>query len=163
MSNVTDKRLSFRPYRQVLESVQTQFDLIRYSLKIIKPKDRKQFIKQIKDKKLADIGKSRTLLDSQSMEAKADYFEKYFGVSFGKPDEIEELKEIMRRRNEISHEIYEPPKSQDEMLKMAIEKRKEQPLVSDSMLKRARHFFYWIPQTCIECGGKTYQSYFKQY
>ena len=102
-------------------------------------------------------------LDSQNIEVKAAYFEKHFGISFGKPNEIKELKAIMRKRNEISHEIYEPPQSHDEMLKATIESGKEQPLVLDPMLARARHFVYWIPQKCIEYGGKTYQSYFKNY
>jgi hypothetical protein len=60
MSDATDKRLSFKPYWQVLESVQTQFDLIRFSLKLIKPKDRKQFFKQKAEKKFANIEKFRT-------------------------------------------------------------------------------------------------------
>ena len=67
-------------------------------------------------------------LDSQNIESKADYFEKHFGISFGKPKEIEELKEIMRRRNEISHEIYEPPKNNDEMLQAVLEKEKKNNL-----------------------------------
>ena len=283
MSDATDKRLSFRPYRLVLESVQTQFDLIRFSLDLIKPKDRKQFFKQKADKKLAGIEEFRVVakqqkilsdedvdqraadqieyirsqlrrehragnihaiseftedrlnqsellllvahfesfmklvherfllaapakvfgksfrgkenaeipvkeifdssqgfwntqaflkeqaakevkwLDSQNIESKAAYFEKNFGISFGKPDEIKELKAIMRRRNEISHEIYEPPKSHDEMLKATVESGKEQPLVLDPMLARARHFVYSIPKKCIEYGGKTYQSFFKNY
>ncbi len=283
MSNTNDKRLSFRPYRLGLESVQTQFDLIRFSLKIIKLKDRKQFFKQKAVKKLADNKKSRIFikqhkilsdedadqnadaviesiksqlrrenragnllavsefsedrlnqsellllvahfesfmrlvhetfllaaphrvfgnafrgeqnpripikeifdadqnvwspqkflkeqiakevkwLDAQNIETKADYFVKYFGISFGNPDEIEELKNIMKRRNEISHEIYEPPQSQDEVLKNTLEKGEEPPLVSNSMLQKARGFFYWIPNRCIAFGGKTYQSYFKEY
>jgi hypothetical protein len=283
MSNTNDKRLSFRPYRLVLESVQTQFDLIRFSLKIIKLKDRKQFFKQKAEKKLADNEKSRIFikqhkilsdkdadqnadaviesiksqlrrenragnllavsefsedrlnqsellllvahfesfmrlvhetfllaapnkvfgkgfrdeqnpripvkeifdstqstwntqkflkelvakevkwLDSQNIEVKADYFSKHFGISFGSAKEIEELKSILRRRNEVSHEIYEPPKNQDEMLKETLEKGKERPLVLDPMLAKARRFFFWIPQKCIEYGGANYQNYFKRY
>jgi len=49
------------------------------------------------------------------------------------------------------------------MLKETLEHGKQQPLVDTPMLKKARHFFYWIPQKCIEHGGKTYQSYFKHY
>src|SRR6266705_4369456 len=273
MSDATDKRLSFRPYRKVLESVQIQFDLIRFSLKVIKPKDQKQFFKQKADKKLADnekfrkylkqhklnsdeetdqiaderiqsikselrrencagnlhaiseftedrlnqsellllvahfesfmrlvheifllaapskvfgngfrgeqnpkipireifdstqsywntqkflkehIAKEVKWLDSQNIETKAEYFAKHFGISFGTAAEIEELKSIMRRRNEISHEIYEPPKVHDEMLKETLEKGKEQPLVLNPMLTKARRFFLQIPPTCVEQGG----------
>jgi hypothetical protein len=267
----------------VLESVQTQFDLIRFSLKIIKPKDRKQFFKQKAEKKLADNEKSRILikkhkilsdeeadqnadaiiesiksqlrrenragnlyviseftedrlnqsellllvahfesfmklvhetfllaapnnvfgkgfrddqnpkipikeifdsthnywntqkflkelvikevkwLDSQNIEVKANYFAQHFGISFGNAKDIEELKSIMRRRNQISHEIYEPPKNNDEIFKAVLEKGKEQPLVPDPMLIKARRFFYWIPQNCFDHGAKKYQSYFKRY
>ena len=54
-----DERLSFRPYRQVLESVQTQFDLLRFSLGSLKPNDRKRFFKGIAETKLAQIEKFR--------------------------------------------------------------------------------------------------------
>ncbi|HEY5041078.1 MAG TPA: hypothetical protein VIK53_03675 [Verrucomicrobiae bacterium] len=283
MSYTADKRLSFKPYRVVLESVQTQFDLIRFSLKVIKLKDRKQFFKQKAEKKLADNEKFRNFLkqhrlnsdedtdkiaderiesikselrrenragnlhaiseftedrlnqsellllvahfesfmklvhetfllaapnkvfgkgfrddqnpkipikeifdstqnywntqkflkelvakevkwlDSQNIETKADYFNQNFGISFGNAKDIEELKSIMRRRNQISHEIYEPPKNNDEMLIAVLEKGKEQPLVTDPMLIKARRFFYWIPQNCFNHGAKTYQSYFKRF
>ena len=102
-------------------------------------------------------------LDSQNIEAKADYFVERFGISFGNAKDIEELKSIMRRRNQISHEIYEPPQNNDEMLKAVLEKGKEQPLVPDPMLAKARRLFNWIPQNCFEHGAKTYQSYFKRY
>ena len=41
------------------------------------------------------IIKEVKFLDSQSISYKAEYFEKYFSVSFGKEQEINELKEIM--------------------------------------------------------------------
>ena len=69
----------------------------------------------------------------------------------------------MKRRNEISHEIYEPPKSEDEMLKETLEEGREQPLVPDPMLRKARQLFDSIPRKCVEYGGKTYQSNFKTY
>jgi len=62
MSDATDKRLSFKPYRLVLESVQAQFDLIRFCIKIIKPKDRKRFFKAKAEKQLAANENARTLL-----------------------------------------------------------------------------------------------------
>ena len=281
--NDSDQRLSFKPYRQMLESVQTQFDLLRFSLNSLKPIDRKRFFKGIAGTKLAQIEKFRLIakkeklmpdeevdqlaqdqikvlesdtrranragnphalseftedrlnqsellllvahfesfmklvherflcaapsrvfatgfrddqnpripikdifdpsqsswnsqkflrelvakevkwLDAQGIETKAEYFAKHFGVQFCSPDEIKELVSIMRRRNQISHEIYEPPKNQEQMLKETLEHGKQQPLVDTPMLKKARHFFYWIPQKCIEHGGKTHQSYFKHY
>ena len=283
MSNTIDKRLSFRPYRQTIERVQTQFDLIRFSLQSLTAKDQKQFFKKVSDEKIGNIEKFRVLakqhkilpddqvdqdadmmighiktemrrekragnlrltaeftedrlnqskllllvahfesfmklvherlllaapakvfgnafrgeqnpriplrdifdstevfwnshkflqeqiakevkwLDAQNIETKADYFAKYFGISFGKPEDIEELKKIMKRRNEISHEIYEPPKTEEQVLTETLEKGKEQPLVPDPMLKKARSLFESIPRSCIEYGGKTYQSYFKKY
>jgi hypothetical protein len=109
------------------------------------------------------IAKEVKWLDAQNIEKRANYFAKHFGISFGSPEEIEELKAIMKRRNEISHEIYEPPKSEIEVLEETLEKGKEQPLVSGQMLKKARQLFHSIPRSCIEYGGKTYQSYFKKY
>ena len=109
------------------------------------------------------IAKEVKWLDSQNIETKADYFAKHFGISFGSAAEIEDLKIIMRRRNQISHEFYEPPKIYDEMLKETLEDGKERPLVLEPMLSKARQLFYWIPQKCLEHGCKTYQSYFKRY
>jgi len=279
----SDYRLSFKPYRLTLESVQTQFDLLRFSMKSLKPSERKRFFKGIAAAKLAEIEKFRRIvkehkvfsdeeadqmaqdriatvetdarrasragnlhalseftedrlnqsellllvahfecfmklvhekflyaapskvfgsgfrgkqnpeikikdifdatesvwnsqgflrglitkevewLDAQSIATKADYFDKHFGVQFGSPEEIKELVCIMRRRNEISHEIYEPPRNQDQMLKETLEQGKQQPLVDTPMLEKARKLFYSIPQKCVDHGGKTYQSYFKRY
>lgn len=292
MSNSNDNRLSFRPYRLAVERVQTQFNLIRFALRLLGEEDQKQFFEDVSDKKIAgmeqfrirakemnqlqpkeektvlsdeeidqiandgieriksemrrerrvgnllatsefsedrlnqsellllvahfesfmklvhecfllaapakvfgngfrgeqnpriplkdifdptqsfwnsqkflreQITKEVKWLDAQNIETKAEYFAKHFGIAFGKAEEIEELKEIMRRRNEISHEIYEPPKSEDEILKETLEGGKEQPIVLDPMLKKARTLFFSIPRNCIEYGGKTYQSYFKTY
>ena len=109
------------------------------------------------------IAKEVKWLDAQSINIKADYFEKHFGIAFGATADIQELTSIFRRRNQISHEVYEPPKNHEEMLKETLEQGKQQPLVESPMLAKARQFFYWIPQKCIEHGGKTYQSYFKSY
>lgn len=109
------------------------------------------------------ITKEVKWLDAQGIETKADYFAKHFGVQFGSPEDITELVAIMRRRNQISHEVYEPPRNHDQMLKETLRDGKQQPLVDTPMLKRARHFFHWIPKKCIEHGGKTYQSYFSKY
>jgi len=275
--------LSFKPYREVLERVQIQFDLLRFSLKTLKAKDQKQFFTEIAARKLAQIEKFRTVakqqkifpdeqadeiaghqikrvqselrrerragnlyatseftedrlnqsellllvahfesfmkivherflmaapsrvfgkgfrdeqnpriplkeifdsaqnhwntqkflneliakevkwLDAQNIAAKADYFDKHFGISFGSQADIDELTSIMRRRNQISHEVYEPPKQHEEMLEETLEQGKQQPLVDAPMLAKARQFFHWIPQKCIEHGARTYQSYFKPY
>jgi len=93
-------------------------------------------------------------LDRESIERKAEYFKEHFGVVFGTKAEIEELKEIMVTRNKISHETYSPPPS-------ALEEIKEQPLVSDKVLTRARHFFQCIPKLCVREGAKRYSSYFR--
>src|ERR1039457_417206 len=61
MSDTTDKRLSFKPYRQALERVQIQFDLIRFSLQSLKEKDQKQFFKNILEEKIAGVEKFRAL------------------------------------------------------------------------------------------------------
>ncbi len=266
----SDERLSFRPYRQTLESVQTQFDLLRFCLKLLKPKDRKRFLQEAAERKIAQLEERRLeakdlrdeevdpifdlqiatvssnmrkacrsgnlhalseftedrlnqsellllvahfesfmklvhekylyadprrvfakghrdkqnpkiaiksvfsskfepelietevrWLDAQSIKFKAKYFGKNFSVHFGTADEIKSLIEIMKRRNQISHEVYEPPKDEDKMLKETLEQGKQQALVDTPMLEQARHFFYRIPLRCIEHGRKTYQSYFK--
>lgn len=100
-------------------------------------------------------------LDSQAIQQKATYFDKHFGIPFGTDKDIKALKEIMRRRNQISHEIFEPSKSDDEMLKVRLGEGKEPPLVSNEMLQRARNLFRTIPDMCIKAGAKRYQSYFR--
>jgi hypothetical protein len=93
-------------------------------------------------------------LDSQRVERRAEYFSEHFGVSFGSPKDVGDLKEIMETRNKISHEIYcAPPASAEQV--------KELPLVPDEMLKRARQLFRDIPRRCVEAGAKVYQSYFR--
>jgi hypothetical protein len=280
MKNSTDL-LSFKPYREVLERVQIQFDLLRFSLKALKPKDQKQFFAGVAATKLAQIERFRAWmkqhkilpdeeadqnaddqikriqselrrerragnlyatseftedrlnqsellllvahfesfmkivheqfleaapgkvfgkgfrdeqnpriflkdifdstqshwniqkflseliakevkwLDAQNIAVKADYFDKHFGIPFGSAADVEDLKLIMRRRNQISHEVYELPKRHEHMLKETLEHGKEQPLVDGPMLAKARQLLFWIPQKCIERGAKTYQSYFK--
>ena len=93
-------------------------------------------------------------LDSQNIERKAEYFQKYFGISFGQKREIAELKEIMNLRNKISHEAYvPPPKSPSDV--------QEQPLISEKMLKRARRFFIQIPKECVKVGVKSFPRQFR--
>ncbi|MGH7951270.1 MAG: hypothetical protein ACREFE_05050 [Limisphaerales bacterium] len=100
------------------------------------------------------IIKEVKFLDSQRIERRAEYFSEHFGISFGSQKEIDVLKEIMEMRNKISHEIYsQQPRSLDQI--------KEQPLVPNEMLKKARQFFKDIPQRCMDAGAKTYQSYFR--
>jgi hypothetical protein len=278
-----DNRLSSKPYRKVLERVQIQFDLLRFALQTLKPKDQKKFFTKVAEKKLAQnekfrawmkqhkvlpdeeadqnaddqikriqselrrerragnlyatseftedrlnqsellllvahfesfmkvvherfltagpgkvfgkgfrddqnpkiplkeifdstqshwntqkflselIAKEVKWLDAQNIAVKADYFDKNFGIPFGSAADIEDLKLIMRRRNQISHEVYEPPKRHEHMLKETLEHGKEQPLVDGPMLAKARHLFFWIPQKCIEHGAKTYQSFFREH
>jgi hypothetical protein len=93
-------------------------------------------------------------LDSQRIERRAEYFVEHFGISFGSQKEIDDLTEIMATRNKISHEIYCPPPRSAEQVK-------EQPLVPDIMLKRARQLFRDIPSRCVDAGAKVYQSYFR--
>lgn len=93
-------------------------------------------------------------LDKENIEAMAGYFFEHFGIGFGTKEEIDDLKEIMVTRNKISHEIYStPPRT--------LEQIKDQPLVSDAMLKRARNLFKSVPRKCVEVGAKTYQSHFR--
>jgi len=96
-------------------------------------------------------------LDTQNIEQRAKYFADYFGVSFGKESEIGQLKEIMKTRNRIAHEIYSAPPA-------TLEEIKDQPLVSDEMLRQARRIFKEVPRRCVEAGAKNknYQSYFRQ-
>jgi len=283
MSKTTDDRLSFRPYRLAVERVWIRFDLIRFSLQVLKERDQKNFFTNVSDEKIAKIEKFRVRakqhkffpdeevdriadeqiesiksvlrrerrsgnlrftaeftedrinqsellllvahfesfmklvhekfllaapgkvfgkgfrdeqnpripireifdtsegwwnsqkflnelvakevkwLDAQSIETKSDYFAKNFGIMFGDASDIAELKSIMKRRNEISHEVYAPPNNGDEVLKKTLGEGKEPPLVPSPMLKQARQLFESIPRTCIEYGGKTYQSFFKKY
>jgi hypothetical protein len=93
-------------------------------------------------------------LDAQNIEQRAKYFADHFGVSFGKQSEVDQLKEIMKTRNRIAHEIYSAPPAM-------LEEIKEQPLVSDEMLRQARRIFREVPDSCIKAGAKTYQSYFR--
>ena len=62
-----DDRLSVKPYWQVLERVQTQFDLMRFSLKVLKEKDQKQFCRETAEKKIAQIDKFRTAVKQQKL------------------------------------------------------------------------------------------------
>ncbi len=92
------------------------------------------------------VAKEVKWLDAQNIEVKTNYFSKHFGILFGGEKEIDELKEIMVTRNKISHEIYStPPRT--------LEQIKDQPLVSDAMLKRARNLFKSIPMKCIGVGA----------
>jgi len=95
-------------------------------------------------------------LDAQKIEQRAQYFADKFGVSFGDPSVIETLKNIMRTRNRISHEIYSAPPS-------TIEEIKEQPLVSDEMLGQGRSILRDVPANCIRAGArsKIYSAYFR--
>lgn len=93
-------------------------------------------------------------LDSQHIRKRHEYFEKYFGVGFGTKEDVDDLKEIMDTRNKISHEIYCPPPCN-------LEHVKDQPLVSNHMLKRACWLFDDIPRRCIDVGARTYPSYFR--
>lgn len=114
------------------------------------------------DKFLSElIAKEVKWLDSQSIPTKADYFNKRLGISFGPPEEIENLKQIMELRNQISHEIYEHPKNHEEMLKETLGQGIQPPLVSAPTLERARQLFYLIPRKCIEHGAKSYPYQFK--
>lgn len=99
-------------------------------------------------------------LDAQSIESRAEYFAERLGILFGTPEELEDLKEIMDRRNEISHEIF---LSKDEVLQRTLVEGSEGPLVPDSMLKTARQLFFWIPSRCFEHGRKHFPSHFKSY
>jgi len=109
------------------------------------------------------ITKEVKWLDAQGIQQKVTYFEKHFAISFGNTADIKALKEIMQRRNQISHEIFESGKSDDEMLKERLGEGKEPPLVSDDMLRKARKLFHEIPKKCIEAGAKAYQSHFRHY
>jgi hypothetical protein len=101
------------------------------------------------------ITKEVKSLDSQRVDRRADYFAKNFQVSFGSEAEIKHLKEILDTRNKISHEIYLAPAH-------TLEDVRDQPLVSDEMLNRARQLFRQIPRRCVEAGAKDYQSYFQK-
>lgn len=100
------------------------------------------------------IIKEVKFLDSQRIEKRAEYFSEHYGVSFGSGTEINELKEIMEIRNKIPHEIYAPLPSSPEQVR-------DQALVGDEMLKRARQLFRYISSRCVEAGAKAYQSYFR--
>jgi hypothetical protein len=100
------------------------------------------------------IIKEVKFLDAQRIERRAEYFLKRYEISFGSQNEIDGLKEIMETRNRISHEIYSPPPRTPEQVK-------DQALVADEMLKRARGLFRDVPKKCVEAGAKVYQSYFR--
>ena len=108
------------------------------------------------------ITKEVKWLDAQGTQQKAAYFEKHFGISFGSVEDGKALKNIMRLRNQISHEIFEVQKSEDEMLKERLGEGKELPLVPDGTLRKARELFDAIPRKCLEIGAKTYHSNFRQ-
>lgn len=131
--------------------------------KVFSKRDTKFMLRELfDDSTLSYFGKFLTELivkevksfDSLRIERRAEYFSEHFGISFGSQKEISDLKDIMDVRNKISHEIYFlPPRS--------LEQIKDQSIVSDQMLKRARRLFIDIPQRCIEAGAKVYQSYFR--
>jgi len=93
-------------------------------------------------------------LDSQKIDQKAEYFQKHFGISFGSADEIAELTDILKVRNQISHEIYKRPPN-------SLEDVSDQLIVSDQTLSRARWLFYEVPRRCIDAGARDYPSYFR--
>jgi hypothetical protein len=93
-------------------------------------------------------------LDAQNVEQRAKYFADHFGVSFGTEIQIGQLKTIMEKRNKITHEIYSAPPAK-------LEEIKEQPLVSDEMLRQARRIFREVPDSCIKAGATNYQSHFR--
>ena len=100
------------------------------------------------------IKKEVKYLDRDKFVAKADYFERFFGITFGTEQEVAELDGIMDLRNNISHEAFKlPPKSLDLIV--------EQHLVSGETLKRARKFFCQIPIKCVNHGIKSYPHYFE--
>lgn len=92
-------------------------------------------------------------VDAQRIEQRAEYFERCFGVAFGSKAEIDHLKEIMKTRNKIAHEIYSRPPC-------TLEQVTEQPLASDEVLGRARSLFHDVPWRCIRAGEKDYPAYF---
>ena len=93
-------------------------------------------------------------VDHLRIEQRAEYFAKHYKVSFGSKKEIQDLKEIMDRRNRISHEIYYPPPHSNEQLK-------DPGLVGDETLTRARQLFREVPARCIGAGRKLYRHYFR--
>ena len=130
--------------------------------KVFSKRDTKVMLREVFDGQSANafgkflkelIIKEVKFLDSQRVARRVEYFSEHFGISFGSQEEITELEEIMQVRNRISHEIYAPPPSNPEQVR-------DQALVGDEMLKRARQLFRNIPSRCIEVGAKTYQSYF---
>jgi hypothetical protein len=93
-------------------------------------------------------------LDAQRIEKRAEYFSEHYGISFGSDKDIEDLKEIMQIRNKISHEIYAPPPGTPEEVR-------DQALVADQTLKRARQLIRLIPSACIHAGAREYHRYFR--
>src|SRR5580658_1849135 len=55
MRDRTDSRLSLKPYRQAVERVQIQFDLIRFSLQVLKKADQKQFFTKVSEEKITKV------------------------------------------------------------------------------------------------------------
>lgn len=100
------------------------------------------------------IKKEVNYLDREKFVVKAEYFERFFGITFGTEQEVAELREIMNLRNDISHDSFKmPPKSLDQIV--------PQHLVSDDTLKRARKVFRQIPIKCVDNGKKNYPHFFE--
>jgi RiboL-PSP-HEPN len=93
-------------------------------------------------------------LDKEGIEKRIKYFSDYFVTSPGRKNEIDELKEIMDQRNEVTHAIFSPPPR-------TLEQVKEQPLVSDQMLARARSLFREVPRRWVQVGAKRFPAYFR--
>ena len=100
------------------------------------------------------IKKEVNYLDREKFVVKAEYFERFFGITFGTEQEVAELRAIMNLRNDISHDSFKmPPKSLDQIV--------AQHLVSDETLKRARKVFRQVPIKCVDHGKKNYPHFFE--
>jgi hypothetical protein len=128
-------KLSFKPYREVLERVQIQFDLIRFSLKVIKPKDQKLFFKKVAEGKIAKIEKTRILFKQHKIDSDEE-------IDQTANERIESVKSELRRENRAGNlyaisEFTEDRLNQSELLLLVAHFESFMKLVHETFLLAA--------------------------
>lgn len=131
----SDERLSFRPYRQVLESVQTQFDLLRFSLDSLEPNDQKRFFKGTAETKIAQVENFRMQAKQQKVLPDED-------VDQLANEQIDRVKSDTRRANRAGNlhvlsEFTEDRLNQSELLLLVAHFESFMKLVHETYLRAA--------------------------
>lgn len=99
-------------------------------------------------------------LDQQSIERRIEYFKEHFGFGFLVGRDATEAKRLMKKRNQISHEILVPPQKRLREDPLAPEDIEKLPIVTEEDVAISRRIFKSGPWECIRHGAKKYPGYF---